>query len=559
MAGSVVRRRSADGWVLPPLDAAAPDYLTSGIWTRETVADVARARVAEAPDRLIIADDTVKLSRRELYEQAVRLGEALSARGLGPGSVVAFQLPNWHEACVISTASALYGFVLCPLLMMYRERELGFVLAETGCDALFLPGAFRGFDYRGLYDRVASGLVAGPQVFSVRDPERPQASYERLLAEPGVGAPLPDVDPESIKFVVFTSGTTGRPKGVLHSHYTAHATVLRSARFWGLDASDHLLVPSPVGHVGGSLYAFELPWFTGASARLMEAWDAAHAAELIERHGGTFCAGATPFLQGLVQEARSRNSTLPTLRRFICGGASVPEGLVEEACAVFEAAVVSRAYGSSEVPLVCPGVRDRADAAHGRTTDGEIDADVLILDGAGKPQPSGQEGDIVVRSPSAFIGYLESEDEAGQFTDDGYFRMGDMGVVVDDAYLKITGRRKELIIRLGENISPLEIETALLQCEAVKRVAVVGLSDPRTGERAVAFVELHPGHRLGFADMQAYLQAYGLAKQKFPEELCVLERLPTNSVGKVMKLDLKRLAEEDVPGAFTSREGRQRA
>jgi acyl-CoA synthetase (AMP-forming)/AMP-acid ligase II len=540
-------RRTSTGWTLPDSGEEAQYRRAAGAGTDALVADAVRRRLAEDPARVAVVDGAGRLTRQELHERALRLGSALMRRGLGPGAVVAFQLPNWSEACVISLASALYGFVLCPLLPMYREHELGFILSQTLCDALFIPGVFRNVDYPALLARTRIAGT-GPRVFGVRA-GGPSPSLDDLLAEPGAIVAPPPVDPAAVKSIGFTSGTTGRPKGVLHSHRTAHATIHRAADFWGFDARDRLLVPSPIGHVGGSIYAFEFPWFSGTTAHLMEAWDPAQAVAQIEREGLTFCAGATPFLRGLLDSVNAAGSRLPSLRRFVCGGASVPAALVAEAADVFANAVVSRAYGSSEVPLVCPGVRSRADARHGQVTDGEVDVDLRLVDLEDRPVADGAEGDIVARSAGQLIGYLDSDDEAGAFTPDGFFRMGDLGRMVDGRYLEITGRRKELIIRLGENISPLEIETVLLQCDAIERVAVVGVPNARTGERAVAFVALRPGRALSFADMQAFLARAGLARQKFPEELHVLPALPMNAIGKVMKTELKRIAAGTPPNA----------
>ncbi len=505
------------------------------------MADLVESRLAEDPERIIVVDDVTRLSRRELRDSAIRLGSALVRRGLRQGAVVAFQLPNWSEACVISLACALYGFVLCPLLLMYRERELGFILSQTGCDALFIPGVFRNFDYHALLARTPLDGNSGIQVFRVRAGTAINP-FEELIAERGDLIQPPRVDPASIKTITFTSGTTGRPKGVLHSHYTAHATIRRATAFWRLADVDRFLVPSPIGHIGGSIYAFEFPWFTGATTHLMETWDAGAAAALIDGERLTLCAGATPFLRGLLESARAAGSHLASLRRFICGGASVPVALVADAAHQFENAVVSRAYGSSEVPLVCPGIRTRGEARQGQVTDGEIAAELRIVDQAGQMLAPGSEGDIVVRSPGMLVGYLETEDEIGEFTEDDFFRTGDLGRVIGHRYLEITGRRKEIIIRLGENISPLEVENVLLQCEAIERVAIVGVPSPRTGERAVAFVTLKPGRSLTLAEMQAFLVSSGLARQKFPEELHVMDTLPTNSIGKVLKSELKLIA-----------------
>ena len=511
------------------------------------MADVVRARLHEDPDRVVVVDNRTRLSRRQLHARAIALGSALMRRGLGPGSVIAFQLPNWSEACAISLASALYGFVLCPLLLMYREREIGFILSQTECDAIFIPGVFRNYDYGALLERSRATDRRPMQVFGVREGADRLCSLEDLIGERGDPVEPPAIDPASIKAITFTSGTTGRPKGVLHSHFTSHATIRRTGAFWGFDDTDRLLVPSPIGHIGGSIYAFEFPWFFGTTAHLMETWDASAAVERIDAEGLTFCAGATPFLRGLLDAARAAGSRLLSLRRFICGGASVPPVLVADAASQFERAVVSRAYGSSEVPLVCPGIRTRADARYGQATDGEIAADVRLVDENGATVAPGAEGDIVARSPGMFAGYLESDDEAGQFTDDGYFKTGDIGRIVDGRYLEITGRRKEIIIRMGENISPLEVENVLLQCDAIERVAIVGVANARTGERAGAFVTLKPGRSLSFAEMQSFLAASGLARQKFPEELHIVDALPTNSIGKVLKSELKALAAASGP------------
>ena len=379
-------------------------------------------------------------------------------RGLSKGSVVSFQLPNWSEACIISLACSLYGFVMNPLLPMYRERDLSFILSQCRSDALFLPQQFRSTNFRALLSKVEYPTKREERIFWVRSTSGDGESYEKLLEESGEPIVLPDVDLNDVKVVVYTSGSTGRPKGVLHSHHSLHATVREAAAFWGIGESDTLFIPSPVAHIGGSIYAFEFPWIAGAKALLMDTWNAAHAATMIDREKATFCAGATPFLQGLLAAAEEKKMTLPSLRRFICGGASVPASLIERGSAQFQNCLISRAYGSSEVPIICPGVRTRADRDYGRTTDGEIRAQIRLVDESGRDAPHGAGGEILARSPRMFIGYLDATDEADQFTDDGYFRMGDIGRLVDGRFLEITGRKKEIIIRMGENISPREIE-----------------------------------------------------------------------------------------------------
>ncbi len=509
------------------------------------IADIVHARLAEDPQAVMVVDGHGRWTRRDIHDRACRLGAALARQGLQPGAVVAFQLPNWAEACVINLACVLHGYVVAPLLLMYREHELGYILTRTGCDAIFLPQNFRGLDYPALLARTALPDRERLRVFSVRADGGALPSYESLLAEESGAAPLPKVALTDRKSITFTSGSTGRAKGVLHTHETMLSTTKRCADFWGLNASDRMLVPSPVGHIGGSLYAFELPWVTGASALLMESWDPLVATRLIDSEGVTFCAGATPFLQGLLDTAKDAGTRLASLRRFICGGASVSHALVRDAAAQFENAVISRAYGSTEIPLVSPGIRSRDDAHYGETTDGQIDVELRLEDGEHRPV-DGPEGDILARAAGMFTGYLDPEDGADAFTLDGFFRMGDIGRIIDGRFLEITGRRKEIIIRNGENISPLEIENVLSQCAAVARVAVVGIPDERTGERAVAFVTLHPGQNLTLETMRSYLIGAGLARQKMPEDLHILEAIPLTPVGKVVKAELRRLALEKV-------------
>lgn len=538
-------RYQQNGWILPDIEARRRQYFADGTWSDERLTDFVAKRLAEDPKRIVVIDDRVHLSRAELNRQALRLGAALARRGLKPGSVVSFQLPNWHEACVINLACAYHGFVLNPLLPMYRERDLAFILAGMRSEALFIPRSFRNVDYEALIGRVDYETKREDMIFRVRSEGGDAPTYEALLAEEGEPVPLPQIENADPKLVIFTSGSTGRPKGVIHSHHTLHATVQQGCDFWGVGPDDRLFVPSPIGHIGGSIYAFEMPWLIGCTAILMESWDPAEAVEAVDAEGATFLAGATPFLQGLLDAAIAKGSHLPTLRRYVCGGASVPVSLIERAQERFPNAVISRAYGSSEVPIICPGVRTRADAARGCTTDGEIAADVRIVDTDGKPVARGEPGEILARAARMFVGYLESDDEAGQFTEDGYFVMGDIGVMIDGRFLEITGRRKEIIIRHGENISPREIENALLSHEAIANAVVVGVPDARTGERAVAFVVLKPGGALTMPAMQAFLAEFGMAKQKFPEELHIRDSFPMNAIGKVLKEELKatRMAE----------------
>ena len=339
---------------------------------------IALALTAQDPDRIVLSQGGRDISRSEMIGMARRLGAGLLGRGLKKGAVVAFQLPNWWEATIINMACALFGWRLVPLLPIYRAAELGAILPACQVQAIFLPPATPKVDYRAM----VLGLDTPPElIFSVRVSEDPDG-FEALAAQssPLENLPQPDLAPcHDAKVIIFTSGSTGRPKGVIHTHASIDAVVRQTVDFWGMSEGDTLYVPSPIGHIGGSIYAFEFPWITGCRTVLEDTWNPARAVEQIDHHGVTFMAGATPFLTGLLDAAETARTRLPSLGRFICGGASVSPELIRRALAAFPNAVVSRAYGSSEVPLAFPGIRDRSIAETRANTDGETAVDFKIL------------------------------------------------------------------------------------------------------------------------------------------------------------------------------------
>lgn len=503
--------------------------------TGRSVGAIALEKAAEDPDHLAVIEGGREVSRGEMVDLACRLGGALIERGIAPGAAIAFQLPNWWEACVINLTAALFGYRVVPLLTIYRAAELGTMLPACDVDVLFIPERVRGQDFTAL----VAGLAKPPRhVFVLRgEGDGGASAFEALLRHAPAEPRIPAGD--DAKLVLFTSGSTGRAKGVIHSHASVDAIIRMAADFWRIGVGDRLYIPSPIGHIGGSIYAFEFPWITGCTAVMTERWDPDQAVRDIEELGCTFMAGATPFLEGLIDSSRRAGTRLPGLRRFICGGASVTPELVRRGLGQFSGAVVSRAYGSTEVPLVCPGIRDRDDAERRADTDGECEAEIRILDEAGVPVPEGEPGEIAVRAPRMFLGYLDPADEEGVYRPDGFFMMGDLGQLVDGTYLRITGRTKDIIIRKGENISPLEIENALVRHPAVRQASVVGVPDAARGEMVVAFVIATEGCTFTLPEMTAHLERLGLARQKYPERLETVDSLPLNAVGKVQKRQLR--------------------
>lgn len=537
---AMVPRRAIHGWAVRWDDARARRMHEQGWWVDHTVADLAAPLARDEPDRLLMVDGEHRLTAAELYRQAEALAKAMIARGFKPGTAVSFMLPNWHESAVIYLAATLAGLVIHPILPALRDSELRFMLEDTGSRMVFVPAVFRGYDYRAMLARVAKQLIMPPEIVVVRGEAGAgtSTSYESLLREGPESIALPRVDPESVKLVLYTSGTTGRPKAVLHSHNSIAALIRQIQIHWRIDESSRFFIPSPVTHIGGSIYAFESPFLLRSRAILQAVWNPDDAVAIIERERCTHMAGATPFLQQLLVSARSRHTHIPSLSVFICGGASVPPSLIREAAEYFENCTVTRVFGSTEVPVMTVGAMKPGDIEHAAETDGEIGmADIRVVDASGRETQG--EGEICARGPQMLVGYLWTEDERNAFDDDGYFHTGDLGRIVDGNYLVITGRAKDIIIRQGENIAPKEIEDILSAHPDIAEVAIIGVPDAGTGERACAVIVPQAGARPDVAVLRAYLDERRVARFKIPEQVELRSALPRNSAGKVLKHKLR--------------------
>jgi cyclohexanecarboxylate-CoA ligase len=505
-------------------DERVADAYAAGDWVKSTLADALRDAARDTPQRVLVVDGGVRLTCHELHVRARALAAALDDR-MPVGSVVSFMLPNWHEAAVVYLGATLAGMVINPILPSLRDHELRFILSDVESRMIFVPNDFRGYDYAAMLSRVVGALESAPEVVVVRGAAGPHTAYADLFDE--VTEPnTPELEPDSVRMIMYTSGTTGRPKGVLHTHNSIHALIRQLGEHWRIDAGDTFLVPSPIAHIGGSIYAFEIPLLLGTTAVLMETWNADEAVVLMHEHRCTHMAGATPFLEHL-----------PDLKVFICGGASVPPSLIRRATDYFERAAVSRVYGSTEVPVTTVGALDDPDAA--ADTDGRPGiADVWLVarDPGGM---GGQTGEIHARGAQMLVGYLHPEDDAESFDADGYFCTGDIGRWVDDA-LVVIGREKDIIIRNGENISPKEVEDILVGHPAIAEVAVVGIPDARTGERACAVVIAKTAEYAPDVDaLRSFLEAHGVARFKVPERVAIWDALPKNDAGKVLKHQLR--------------------
>jgi len=538
-------RQDISGWQVQWDDARSAQWVREGRWRNLTVADAARALAGREPGRVTQVCGGRDVTAGEVWEQSVRLAAALQAQGFRAGDVLAFQAPNWHECVFIDIAACMLGVIVCPIVTIYREREVELILSDSRAKGIFVAESFRGFDFAAMLARLRPALPKLAHVWTVRGgtPGRADGDLRDLIAQapalPALPA-LPAVSPDAIKLVLYTSGTTGRPKAVLHSHNSLIRATLLCATHWGIRPGDTTLMPSPVTHVTGFSHGIEMPFYGETRCVLMEKWDAAQAADIIEREQVSFTIGATPFLQELMDVAERGGRTLPSLRLFPCGGAAVAPETIHRVARVLPNCRSFRVYGSSEAPMITMGFCRPGQESLAAETDGEVvDYEVRIVDLEGRVRPQGEEGEICARGPAMCIGYADAGHSAEAFDADGFFHTGDIGYLTPEHAIVFTGRIKDLINRGGEKISAKEVEDLLHQHPDVLAAAVVAMPHARLGETVCAYVIARPGRQPQAADITALLDAAGVARQKYPERIVFVDQFPTTASGKVKK-DLLR-------------------
>ncbi len=521
------------------LPALADAWRSAGHWRGETVWQAFAATTARAPGTIAVVDGGIRMTFESLGTDAERLAAALVDLGVAPGDVVAVQLPNWRETIVAFLAIARVGAVANPVLPIYRQRELGFILAQSSARVLFIPGRLRDCDHRTLVDELRPSLPALAHVVTVRDaPPAGGLAYDSLLsARPAAPAAA---DAGAIALLLYTSGTTADPKGVLHSHDTLLAEARSLGPVHGLGPGDRVLMPSPLTHISGFMHAVLVPAALGTGAVLMDRWNADQAVALIAAERVTYMVGAPTFLRDLAGSRDLGRHDTGSLRLFSCGGADVDPTLVRDAAARL-GCVAKRVYGSSEFPTVSTTGPDDPPARRIDSEGRPIGAvEIRLVDDDGAPVAAGVEGEILARGPECFLGYLDPALDADAFTPDGWFRTGDLGTVDVEGYLRVTGRKKDIIIRKGENISARELEDLLAAHPAVAEVAVIGVPDPVAGEVACAVLRLRPDAVAPtLTDVASYLAACGLSRRKLPERLEFVTDFPRTASGKILKRALR--------------------
>jgi cyclohexanecarboxylate-CoA ligase len=517
----------------------------AGWWRNETLDTYLDRWARERPAKLAIVDVGGRLTWAELARQVERVAYGLQAAGLGSGSVISCQLPNWNEWVVLALAAVRLGAILNPIPPTYRASELRFILATLEAEAMVVPARFRNFNYVELMAGLRADVPALREVFVARGDPGPgmrpftwlsDSAWERRAER----RPFAGTDPNQVTEVIFTSGTTGEPKGVMHTANTTLAIVYPLIERLRFGAGDVALMSSTFGHQTGYLYGYCMTLLLGSTGVWLDVWNAADAARLVEAERVTYTMGATPFLQDFASSPALEGRDLSSLRLFISAGASIPRKLVEDARRRL-GCTISAGWGMSENGLVsCNGLDDAEEKVFG--TDGRPlpGMELLVVDGDGRPVPAKTEGDLLVRGHAQFVGYWKRPEFTREaHTADGWFKTGDRAMLDADGYVAITGRSKDLIIRGGENISVAELENLLFAHPKIQGVAVVAMPDPRLVERACAFVIPRPGQTVTLPEIVEYLEARAVARHKFPERLELVSEFPMTPSGKIQKYKLR--------------------
>jgi len=523
-----------------------------GIWPDRVISEYFDRWLQEKPEATAIISyreelgTTTRLSWRDLGDAVSRITVGLSARGVVKGDVVSVQLPNCWQFVAVHLACVRIGAITNPLMPIFRMREMAFMVRHAESKVLIVPHRFRGFDHAAL-GRELQGQLPSLRHVIVIDDEGTTDGYETFAAAFGSSGDGGEaaasrgtaLAPNDVMQLLYTSGTTGESKGVLHTSNTLLGTILQFVKRMELEASDVIFMPSPLAHQVGFAYGITMALILGAPIVLLDVWNAARAVELMEQHRATVIFAATPFLADLANFPGVESRRLDAFRLFITSGAPIPPVLVERAQKALHVTVIA-SWGMTECCSATTTLLSghKAMESDGCTMPG---MEVRIVDSNGAEAPRGQPGALKCRGAALFVGYLKRP-HLYAVDAEGWFDTGDIARMDEEGYIRICGREKDIIIRGGENIPVVEVESAIYKMPQVSEVAIVTMPDARMQERACAFVTLRPGQRLSFDELRSHLAGEGLSKHFWPERLEILEQMPCTPTGKIQKFVLREMA-----------------
>ena len=531
-----------DRWSQQDIDR----FYADGQWERATLFDHVVRRSAEQPDKVFATDGTATLTYSELHDSALRLATGLRRLGVGPADRVAVQTPSWVEFVQTVVALSRLGAITVPIMPIYRRDDVAYVLRTAGVRTVVTSGMFHRFDHAEMFLGLREEIPDLRDIVVVRGPADPAPGtidFASLLTESDESALGEGVGPDDPFVIVFSSGTTARPKGCLHTFNTFGCGSRGLGRAFGYSAEDVQLNPSPITHTTGFVTGFLLPLMHGASVHLMEAWDPATGLEDIAKYHTTCTVTATTFLQTLMDVYDPDRHDPSSMRLWVAAGAPIPAAFIARANRVLPNLQVLSLYGRTEnvTTTTCTVIDDPVKSV---TSDGHAfpGSEVRVVDLEGSEVPQGEEGDLAYRGPMHMIEYIhQPEETAALFTPDGFSRSGDLGSMDPDGYVRVTGRLKDIVIRGGLNISVRQIEDLLSSHPRIQATAAVAMPDARLGEKVCLYlVPTQWTDPPTLADVSAFLLEQGLAVQKVPERLEIVDTLPMTATGKIQKHVLRR-------------------
>ena len=521
-------------------------YSKSGHWAGRILTDYLDATAEATPGKIAIIDSRRSITYRELRALVDRYAHGLLALGIQPGDVISIQLPNWIEFAVAYLAATRIGVVSCLITPIHRDREVACMMNLAEVRLALVPAAFRGYDYAAMMCRLRSEVHSLQHVMVVGGAADGMLDWDSFTARAWeAGSNSADLaglrpDPNAVTEIVFTSGATAEPKGVLHTNNTLGAVQAAIGKSLRLNPDSVLHMASTIGHQTGFLGGVQLPIQWGVTVVYQDVWNPEQFIELIERYRIQATNGNTTFLLDMLRARNLLRHDLSSFKTFRAGGSPIPKALILEALEKLPHMTILRSWGQSESGVVTM-------TRYGDSRDKLIETDgcaqpgmaVRVVDCANQPVAFGAEGRLQSRGPFQFVGYLQQTELTRRSYVDGWFDTGDFAVMDGDGYIRITGRAKDVIMRGGEKVPVKYVEDVLYENDRIQDVALVAMSDARLGERACAFVMCRPGCTLSMQEMQHFLEQKGVARQYWPERIEVCAELPRAPNGKIRKAKLR--------------------
>ncbi|HBE5436003.1 TPA: medium-chain fatty-acid--CoA ligase [Escherichia coli] len=519
-------------------------YRQQGLWGDASLADYWQQTARAMPDKIAVVDNHgASYTYSALDHAASCLANWMLAKGIESGDRIAFQLPGWCEFTVIYLACLKIGAVSVPLLPSWREAELVWVLNKCQAKMFFAPTLFKQTRPVDLILPLQNQLPQLQQLVGVDKlaPATSALSLSQIIADNTPLTTAITVHGDELAAMLFTSGTEGLPKGVMLTHNNILASERAYCARLNLTWQDVFMMPAPLGHATGFLHGVTAPFLIGARSVLLDIFTPDACLALLEQQRCTCMLGATPFVYDLLNLLEKQPADLSALRFFLCGGTTIPKKVARE-CQQRGIKLLS-VYGSTESsPHAVVNLDDPL--SRFMHTDGYAAAgvEIKVVDDARKTLPPGCEGEEASRGPNVFMGYFdEPELTARALDEEGWYYSGDLCCMDEAGYIKITGRKKDIIVRGGENISSREVEDILLQHPKIHDACVVAMPDERLGERSCAYVVLKaPHHSLSLEEVVAFFSRKRVAKYKYPEHIVVIEKLPRTASGKIQKFLLRK-------------------